>query len=345
MNLNKAANFFIVSISIVIILIYGQDLIIPFVMGLLLWFVMRQMKAVLDKVPFIKNKIPSWVKTLFSSTLILILAGILVEVLSSNINALSLSYQKYGANFDSVVQLINKTFDLNIIEDIKGKAGDFNFGALLGAIFSSLSSIIGNTFMILIYTLFVVLEEANFRDKLKMLFPDEEHFSKLNVMLNKIERSISSYLGLKTFVSVITGTLSYIVLRIIGVDSPEFWAFLIFVLNFIPTIGSLIGTLFPAVFSLLQFGTLTPFLMILLLVGLIQVIVGNILEPRLMGSSMNISPLVTIVALSFWGVVWGVVGMILSVPITVIMIIVFSQFEQTKRVAILLSEKGVIDGK
>ncbi|MCB0653010.1 MAG: AI-2E family transporter [Saprospiraceae bacterium] len=345
MNLNKAANFFIVSISIVIILIYGQNLIIPFVMGLLLWFVMRQMKAVLDMVPFIKNKIPSWLKTLVSSTLILILAGILVEVLSSNINALSLSYQKYGANFDSVVQLINKKFDLNIIEDVKGKAGDFNFGALLGAIFSSLSSIIGNTFMILIYTLFVVLEEAKFRDKLKMLFPDEEHFSKLYVMLNKIERSISSYLGLKTFVSVITGTLSYIVLRIIGVDSPEFWAFLIFVLNFIPTIGSLIGTLFPAVFSLLQFGTLTPFLMILLFVGLIQVIVGNILEPRLMGSSMNISPLVTIVALSFWGVVWGVVGMILSVPITVIMIIVFSQFEQTKRIAILLSEKGIIDGK
>lgn len=83
--------------------------------------------------------------------------------------------------------------------------------------------------------------------------------------------------------------------------------------------------------------------MVLIFVGIVQVIVGNILEPRMMGSSMNISPLVTIISLSFWGVIWGVVGMVLSVPITVILIIIFSQFESTRRVAILLSEKGVVD--
>lgn len=100
---------------------------------------------------------------------------------------------------------------------------------------------------------------------------------------------------------------------------------------------------FPAVFSLLQFGEVTPFLIVLIAVGCIQVIVGNIIEPKLFGKSLNLSPLVTILSLAVWGKIWGITGMVLSVPITVIMIIIFSQFEKTKSVAILLSENGDIE--
>ena len=111
-------------------------------------------------------------------------------------------------------------------------------------------------------------------------------------------------------------------------------------LNFIPTVGSLVGTIFPTLFCLLQFGDYLEGIQVLVLVGLIQVLIGNVVEPRLMGNSLNISSLVAIVALSFWGVIWGVTGMILSVPVTVILVILFAQFEQTKSVAIMLSDKG-----
>ena len=161
-------------------------------------------------------------------------------------------------------------------------------------------------------------------------------------LLEKIGGSVSNYLRLKTLVSLVTGILSYIALWMIGVDAPEFWAFLIFILNFIPTIGSLVGTVFPAIFCLFQFGEFLPSILVLSIVGVIQLLVGNFLEPKLMGSSMNISPLVTILSLSIWGAMWGITGMILSVPITVIMIIILSQFERTKPVAIMLSEKGNI---
>ena len=114
-------------------------------------------------------------------------------------------------------------------------------------------------------------------------------------------------------------------------------------MNFIPTIGSLIGTIFPAFFSLIQFGELTPFLIVLITVGVIQIIVGNFIEPKLFGKSLNVSPLITILSLAIWGTIWGITGMILSVPITVIMIIVFSQFEKTKKIAIILSENGEVD--
>ena len=96
----------------------------------------------------------------------------------------------------------------------------------------------------------------------------------------------------------------------------------------------------PALFALLQFGEFIPFLIILLGIGAIGLLVGSFLEPKLMGNTLNISPLIAIMALAFWGSIWGIVGMLLSVPITVAMIIVFAQFPQTRAIAILFSEKG-----
>ena len=124
-----------------------------------------------------------------------------------------------------------------------------------------------------------------------------------------------------------------------------FWAFLIFLLNFIPTIGSLLATLFPVIFSLLQFGDFSIALIILFVVGSIQVIIGNFIEPKWMGNSMNISPLVSILSLMFWGLIWGTTGMIVSVPFTVVIIIILSEIEYTRPLAILLSEKGDINDR
>ena len=197
--------------------------------------------------------------------------------------------------------------------------------------------------MIVIYALFIFLEESSLIKKSRKIFPTEEGFNRMNKILEKIEFSISNYLRLKTYVSILTGVLSYLVLMLVGVDSAPFWAFLIFLLNYVPTIGSLVATVFPAFFCLIQFGEFTPFLIVLIAVGAVQVVVGNVVEPRLFGKSLNVSPLITILSLAVWGKIWGVTGMVLSVPITVIMIIVFSQFEKTKSIAIILSENGEVD--
>jgi predicted PurR-regulated permease PerM len=139
-----------------------------------------------------------------------------------------------------------------------------------------------------------------------------------------------------------TGFCSYIVLLLVGVEAPLFWAFLIFILNFIPTVGSLIATLFPAIFALFQFGEFSQSLIILSVVGSIQVVFGNFVEPKLMGSTLNISPLVVFLTLALWGLIWGITGMLLSVPITVSIIIIMSEFPGTRPIAILLSQKGLI---
>ena len=142
--------------------------------------------------------------------------------------------------------------------------------------------------------------------------------------------------------SLLTGFLSYIVLLLFGVDFAFLWAFLIFLFNYIPYIGSFVATLLPSIFAVFQFGSFLPFIWIFAGVEAIQVLVGNYIEPRVMGKTLNLSPLVVILALSFWGAIWGILGMLLSVPITSIMVIIMAQFPNTRNIAILLSENADI---
>ncbi|WP_419603984.1 AI-2E family transporter [Thiolapillus sp.] len=141
-------------------------------------------------------------------------------------------------------------------------------------------------------------------------------------------------------VSALTGIISYIILLWVGVDYVPFWALLIFMLNYIPTIGSMVAVLLPTTLALVQFDTFGPFVTLLVSLGTVQVLIGNVLEPWLMGSSLNLSPLVVILALSLWGQMWGVTGMFLSVPITVISMIVLANFPQTRAIAVAMSENG-----
>ncbi|MFK8009829.1 MAG: AI-2E family transporter [Saprospiraceae bacterium] len=342
MRAQNIAYLLVSCISIVIILIYGQAILVPFILGILLWFIGKQLEATLDKISFIKRKFPIWLKHILSFGIISVILIFITNILTTNINSLAQSFELYEPNLDALLLQIDEWLGVDTKKALKNYSGNLDFGNILQLLFSSISDIISNGFMILLYAVFILLEDTSFKPKLKSIFVGKENEDKVDAILEKISNSISSYFGLKTLLSLITGGLSYIALRIIGVDAPEFWAFLIFILNFIPTIGSLIATIFPAIFCLFQFGIFTPSLLVLGIVGTIQVIVGNFLEPKIMGSSMNISPLVTILSLSIWGALWGVIGMILSVPITVVTIIIFSQFEKTKSVAIMLSEKGEI---
>ena len=130
---------------------------------------------------------------------------------------------------------------------------------------------------------------------------------------------------------------------IIGVDFPQLWAFLIFIFNFIPYVGSLLATIMPAIFSVFQFATIAPFFWVFAGVMTIQILVGNYIEPRIVGKTLNISPLIVILSLSFWGAIWGIIGMLLSVPITTVLVIVMAYFPGTRNIAILFSEKGTIE--
>ena len=329
--------------AIILILVVGKGILIPFIFALIFWFLTREIRKSIYRLPFAKKFIPKWFSNILVFTVIVLAFGFVSEIISNSITELTESYSKYEPNVESIITNLSERFNADIVTSVKSLIGDFNYGSVLGNIANGVSGILGDTFMIIIYAIFIFLEESSLAKKIDKLFSTKEQNESVDNILDKIEDSISNYLRLKTFVSILTGVFSYLVLILVGVDSAPFWAFLIFLLNYIPTVGSLVGTIFPAVFCLIQFGELTPFLIVLICVGIIQVIVGNFVEPKLFGKSLNVSPLITILSLAIWGNIWGVTGMVLSVPITVIMIIVFSHFEKTRKIAIILSENGEID--
>ncbi|MCG9880124.1 MAG: AI-2E family transporter [Bacteroidia bacterium] len=340
-SIKNLSHYLFVSFALVAILFYGQNILIPFVFALLLWFIVKQIRGFMERVPFIKSKTPMWLKNWVATIVLLFSLNALLKIVMHNVTLLSQSYQKYQNNTSIIIQKISTQLNPEILEQLNNFLTQYNIAETVLNLFNYSTNILSNLFLVIIYALFIFLEEPSFLSKISLLFPNSQEKQSILDVFNKINNSISKYLGLKTFVSVLTGLFSWLVLLFLGVDFPIFWAFLIFLLNYIPTIGSLIATVFPSIFSCLQFGELLPGLWVLLLVGSIQFLVGNLLEPKLMGNSINLSPLIIILSLSFWGSIWGITGMLLSVPIMAIIVIILSKFPKTKPIAILLSANGI----
>ncbi|HKK63296.1 MAG TPA: AI-2E family transporter [Bacteroidales bacterium] len=339
MDFSKRIYYLLLAVIVVLLLIYAESLLIPFVLAILIWFVIRVLKSLLRRAKF-TSKWPNWLMTALSAILLISLLSLTVSLISSNIQQLSRSIPSYEKNINDVAKKINETFDIDLVKSMTDTIRDFNFSEILSSLFSALTSIFGNAFLILIYLVFILMEETIFNRKLKTIYSDKKQYDRVTSILEKIDSSINNYIAIKTLTSLTTGFLSFFVLYFVGVDAPFFWAFIIFVLNYIPNIGSLIATLFPTVFALLQFGDLTHALLVLIIVGAIQLTIGSLVEPRIMGNTLNMSPLVVFLTLALWGTIWGVTGMLLSVPITVIIILILNEFPGTRSIAAMLSRRG-----
>ena len=168
----------------------------------------------------------------------------------------------------------------------------------------------------------------------------QEQHRKVLKMIDNIKNDINRYLRIKTFVSILTGLLSYFVLAGFGVRHAEFWGILIFLLNYIPTIGSLIAVVLTLLVVSIQFTSLASLAVLGVMLVAIQLVIGNFLEPALTSATLNLSPIVILLSLAFWGEIWGIIGMFLCVPLMTILNIVLSQFEGARPIAVLLTADG-----
>ena len=333
----------LITISIIIgILIFAQSIIIPFVVALLIWFIVKKMRNLLDHSSFIKKNIPHWTKTFLASFFIFGVLFFIFRIMEANIVNLAKSFSQYSKNTGELLNEINQMFHIDIDEQVNQYLSTTNFSSQFKSLANSLSVGLGNFVMIVFYVTFLFFEETFFQNKIRIIFSDEKRYQNVLQTLKKVDKSMANYISLKSLVNLFSASLSFIILYISGIDSPIFWAFLIFIFNFIPAIGPIFGTIIPSIYALMQFGDFGSFLIIFFGVGTTVVTIGSLVEPRVMGNSLNISPLVTIISLAVWGSIWGILGMLLCVPITVAMIIIFAQFDKTKPIAILLSEKGII---
>jgi len=199
--------------------------------------------------------------------------------------------------------------------------------------------------LISVYMTFIFLEQWTFSKKLKALLPDVRRFNKMKFIIHSIDTHMKKYIAVKTIISFLTGVSSYILFKALGIDLAGVWAFIVFVLNYIPTIGSIVAGALPAIYAFALTGDLQVPLLSATGSIIINFILGNILDPKMMGKTLNLSTLAILVNLVFWGLMWGPTGMFFSVPILVMTLIVCAQFDKTRWIAILLSADGKIPDK
>ncbi len=210
---------------------------------------------------------------------------------------------------------------------------------------SSAANLVTSAGMIIIYMLFIFIEQSTFNKKFSVLFPNRTQSKKMRYILESIDTNMKKYLFMKTLLSGITGILSYFWLQMIGVEFAGIWAFVVFITSYIPTIGAIVACALPILYSLITAPSLhQPILTAIGLIGL-QIIFGNILEPKLTGKTLNLSTLAILINLVFWGMIWGIAGMFFSVPLLVATFIITAQFDSTRWIAILLSADGKIPDK
>lgn len=236
----------------------------------------------------------------------------------------------------SIVQSLSERFGLALTLDDPSSSTLVSMGASLAATFvAGLIELGGNLLLAFLFLLFIIGGQEAFPDKLRRAFSTDTAAG-LGEVLTSISEHIRRYLITKTLISCLTGLVVGLVALAFGLDFPLFLGLVAFLLNFIPNIGSFIATILPAMIALLQFESVALAAIVALILIVVQNILGNIVEPRLMGSSLDLSPTVILVSLIFWGWLWGVWGMVISVPLTAIFKIIAQRIDGLRPIAVLL---------
>ena len=341
----KVLNYLAVFIFVVLafyLLYIGKDLLLPLVIAIALWYLIFTLGNAFSHVSIGQFQFPKPVCLMASFFTFIGLAWLVINFLSSTVDDVLEIAPVYQQN-------LNARLESLAFVDI-GEFEGQSFGQLLSSwidipayarsIASSLTSILASGGLILIYLGFLFLEQGHFNKKIAALVSDREREEDINKLLHRIRDDIQKYVIIKVFTSSLTGILSYVFLRFMEVDFAGVWGLIIFLLNFIPTVGSIVATIFPALIAFAQSDGYSLFLIVLSGVGLIQICIGNILEPRLTGSSFNLSPIVILLNLALWGYIWDIPGMFLCVPFLIIITIILSHFPQTRPIAVMLSSDG-----
>ena len=331
-------NYYLIIPLLILVLYLGKFLILPLLFSFLIFIILKSLSKKLSSINtfnFSLNYYLSFMIVCLSLLFFFYFVGTLVQ---NNLSRVIENSNIYQDNIQEILSIIQKT-EINLsflsIEDL---LKNINFGKILSSILNFFTNAAGNISLILIYLIFFILEEKVFKIKLNKIFPNKS----TKKILKNINNQIYGYFEIKTLTSLLTGFLTFIILTTLSNDLAILFGIFAFLLNFIPFIGSLVSILIPFVFSLIQ--TLEFSISIITLISLTfsQLLIGNFVEPKLMGKSLNLSPIIMLIFLGIFGKIWGISGMFLSVPILVVLLIVFSNFNQTKAIAVFLSEKGNI---
>lgn len=367
---NFAKPIFIVLLLLAVFVIAAvlkvtASVVVPLTLAILLSLVFEPLLSILSK----KYRIP-WVLGILVIFLVLIIAiSIISSLLITSLRAIISSFPKYEERFIDIYKEIAKIFNLPFNNELSLFSNLWNQlqvrNALQSWIISFSSSLLafGKDFiMILLFAFFFMLELKDLRPKLNFIFTlnkttdvaktentessDKSETqktktqSRILTMFTDIITQVTRYISVKVLASFVTGVLVFFGTLIIGLDFPIVWAFLAFILNFIPNFGSIISVLFTVGFALIQFWESPSWLIItivtLIFMTAVNFVIGNIIEPRVQGHNLGLSPFVIIASLSVWGWIWGFIGLVIAIPMMVIVKIICENFDILYPFSVLL---------
>lgn len=328
------------------VLYVGRGIIVPFVIALLLVYVVIGLAQALDHLPFVGRNIPEWARNLVALLAILSVLVVTGALVITNADGVTEVLPLYESRLLSLISSLAEMLGVQTEPTwttLRDEVLDrIDLGTVIGAAVASVSQIVAVAAVVLIYAGFLLAERARFGAKIAKLSDNPETVAGIEAVIREINERIGQYLALKTLVNVVLGLVSWLLMRWVGVEFAGFWAVLIGLLNYIPYLGSFLGVLFPVALSVVQFADLGVAILLLVVLSATQMVVGSLVEPYVMGNSLNLSPTVILLSLAVWSALWGVAGAILSVPITASIAIVLGSFEGTRPIAILLSNSGEV---
>jgi AI-2 transport protein TqsA len=261
-------------------------------------------------------------------------------VIADNATSFAAELATYGPRLNGILQRLGGIAGIEAPSTAGQLIEQLNPSRYLGDVARTLQNFTSTALFVLIYLGFILASRSGFERKIVGLFPVREERQRAVEAFHRIRDGVEQYLWVQTVTGLMLGVASWLAMMALGLHNALFWAFLIFIASYIPIVGGLVGIVAPPAFALIQFDGIWQAVVLLAVLQTIQFIVGNVIQPRMQGRSLNIDPVVVLLALGFWGAIWGVTGMFLSTPLTVMLMVILAQFQGTHWVAVLLSADG-----
>jgi predicted PurR-regulated permease PerM len=333
----RAATLIIATVLVGAVVFWLRDILAPLALALFLMVIIDGLARVIEKrLKFVPPKVALGLALVFT-TLVFVLTAYEVTIHATTFLAQLIAY---APQINGLVQNIGQKLGMSVPPTVDQLISEVNLPHYLSALAGAAKAIASGAVFVFIYLIFLLISRSGFEAKGRMLFASEDGFQQAQAVFIRIRRGVERYVWVQTMAALIIAAASFALMRVIHLHNAVFWAFLIFIFAYIPILGGAIGILLPPIFALVQFGAGWQPLLLLIGAEAIHFVVSNFIAPRMQGISLNVDPVVVVLSLAFWGAIWGVPGMFLSTPLTVVAIVVLIQFPSTRWLAVLLSRDG-----
>jgi AI-2 transport protein TqsA len=335
---SNAGILVIAAAAIIAGLWWFADLLTPLALAIFLWLTIDAFAESLQKrLPFIPKvaAIPVAVLIVFLSLAFIV--GFVIEYATE----FSKSLGAYQIRLNEVIAQGHGLLKLGGAPPTVGELfARVNPSLLLRGVADTLQSFGGQALFVIIYVASLFAAQASLPRKMVAIFGRGSELSRASQIGKAISRSMEQYLWVQTITGLMIAVACWVLFMILGLENALFWATVTFVLSYIPVVGGVAASILPALFALVQFTSPVNAIVIFAVSQTIQFVVGNVIQPRMTGDSLNISVLVVFISLAFWGKLWGGPGMFLAVPLTVMLMIILAQFPSTRWIAVMMSNNG-----